>query len=257
MPARNRSNNLPAAPKRKRMLHAVYLVQPFLQFFALMAVLFVLGRCSPLSPSKEIARMKSFSDNGVIATPAENGDSIAIEEHYKEISAHESMPIFSQASFREYVRESLFAHTRADQGRVKYIFQQRNREIRRSTRVMSISLTPDERVRLVQGSLRIDLSKRLASQMDADTMKLFFSLLRSPQKNLHGKAILVHSDQDAELSEAVSEIPLGTMIRVAILPGDEKAYLQVSRIEQRISAAQQELITANLARAIDLAVVLE
>jgi hypothetical protein len=260
MPARNRSKKPPAAPKRKRMLHALYMAQPFLQFFALMAVFFVLGRCSPLSPSSDKSVLKNISD-GVKATPNESGENAALEQDIKkelrEISDVGEMPVQSQSEYSAYIRESIHADKPADSGRVKHIFQQRSRELRRLTRMLVLPLSADEKAKLLQGSVRIDLSQRLSSSMDPATQKLFFALLRDSGKRNTGKAILVLSDEASDSPEAVASIPLHHKVRLAVLSGDEKAYLQVSRVDDKLDDLQQELIRSNLERSVELAVVLE
>ncbi len=258
---KSRSKNPPAAKKSKRMLHALYMVQPFLQFAALMAVLFVLGRCSPLSPSSDKSRLKSISENGAIAVPTERGEDAATEEAIKQtihdVSENEEMPVISQSAYAEYIALGLHADKPADAARVKQVFQQRNREIRRLTRVLVLPLSAEEKARLVQGSVRIDLSRRLSSSMDAGTQKLLFSLLRDQPKPLKGKVFLVLSDEAMGGPEAVTAIPMHTKLRLAVLPGEERAFLQLNRADAQLNELQQELIRSNLERSVELAVVLE
>jgi|GEM_PF-5264408 len=250
---KTRSKNPSAAKKRKRMLHAFYLAQPFLQFAALMVVLFVLGRCSPLSPSSDKSVLKNISD-GVKATPTENGENAALEDAIKEanheLSDEPVMAAVSQTEYAAYVKESIHADKPANAARVKHIFQKRARELRRDTRALVIPLSADEKARLIQGSVRIDLSKRLASSMDPATQKLFFSLLRD--RSLQGKPVLVLSDETMASPDAVKPIPLRTKVRLAVLRGDEKAFLQVSRADDKLDDLQQELIRSG-----ELVVILE
>ncbi len=243
------------------MLHALNMAQPFIQFFALMLVLFVLGRCSPLSPSSEKSRLKGISENGVSATPTETGESLALEEDIKkslrDVSEEEEMAVFSQSEYSAYIAHGLHANKPADLGHVKLLLQQRAREIRRSTRVLVIPLSAEEKAALVQGSLRIDLAKRLSATMDPATQNFLFSQLNDHPKRLHAKAILVLSDEAMNSPEAVASIPLHTKLRLAVLPGEERAFLQIFRIEEKLNDPQQELIRSNLERSVELAVVLE
>lgn len=254
MPSRKSSKIPPAASRRKRMLHAIYMAQPLLQFAALMAVLFVLGRCSPLSPSTEKGALKKTSDNGVIATPSENGQNQAIEEDIKRslkpLNETEDTAVVSEKAFAESARESLHADRPADADRVRFLFAQRR------AKVLVLPLSAEERLALSQGSVRIDLAKRLAASMNPEVKRVYFALLVKNLRRLQAKAVLILPTKDMEREGAVDTIPLRTKFELGIL-ADDKAYLQGTKIDADLDPAQQELISSNLKLATGLAVVLE
>ncbi len=257
MPARNRSQKPPAAPRSKRMLHALYMAQPLLQFVALMAVLLVLGRCSPLSPSTEKSALKKTSDNGVVATPAgpsEQANNQAQEEDIKkslrDVNDAEDVAVVSEKEFNASSRESIHGNQPADSDRVKFVFQSRK------PRLLVLPLSAEEKQNFAQGAVRIDLAKRLSSQMSEDTRKLYFNLLYRQLKRLHGRAVVLLSQDQMDLPEAVNSLPIRARVQLGFL-GDDQAFLRLSRAEEHIDDAQQELIRSHMERAVALAVVLE
>lgn len=254
MPARKNSKKPPAAPRKKRALHALYMAQPLLQFFALMAVLFVLGRCSPLSSSTEKSALKKTSDNGVVATPTEQGLSQAQEEDIRkslrDLNDAEELSVVSEKEFSQSSRESLHGNRPADPDRVKFVFQSRR------GRLLVLPLSPEEKLAFTQGSVRIDLAQRLLPTMNADTQKLYFGLLQRQAKRLQGRVFLLLPHELAQAPDAVTSLPLRAKVQLGFV-ADDKAYLRASRLDEELDDSQQELIRSNLERASALAVVLE
>jgi hypothetical protein len=260
MPTKKPRKKPPVASQRKQIIYAFYLVQPFLQFFALIGVLFFLTRCSPLSPSTDKAnKPKPVTENAVVSTSPAAPDTAEepfadseIEQAEKEIADDEEMPILSKGKFGESTRESLHADKATSSSDVKLLFQQR---LRRPTSVLVIPLSAEEKQKLLRGSVRLNLAKRLSPTMSAETQKQFFSQMREA-KQLRAKAVLVMEKGD-EGPNAVVSIPLRTRVRLALMPGNEQAFLKVIRDDAQIDEAQKELIRSNLERALELAVVLE
>ncbi len=252
MPARKHSKKPPAAPRKKRAMHALYMAQPLLQFFALMAVLLVLGRCSPLSSSTEKSALKKTSDNGVIATPTEQGLNQAEEEDirksFRPLNEAEEIAVESEKEFAQGSRETLHGNRPADADRVKHVFQSRR------GRLLVLPLSPEEQLAFKQGSVRIDLAKRLLPSMNAETQKLYFNLLQRQAKRLQGRIVLLLPHELAQAPDAVTSIPLRAKVELGFL-ADDKAFLRASH--DQLDDLQQELIRSNLERASGLAVVLE
>lgn len=253
MPARKSSKKPPAAPRRKRVLHALYMAQPFLQFAALMAVLFVLGRCSPLASSTDKSALKKTSDNGVVATPhSEQGQSQALEEDIRkslrDMNEPEELELASEREFAAISRESLHGDRPADSDRVKFVFQSRR------PRLLVLPLSAEEKAAFAQGALRLDLASRL-SQMNAETQKLYFGLLHRQSKRLRARAVLLLPHEQMQGPDAVASLPVRHRFQLGFL-SDDKAFLSVTRVDE-LDDSQQELIRSNFARATGLVVVLE
>jgi hypothetical protein len=264
MPAKATKKQPPAAPIGKRAVHAFYLAQPLLQFLALMAVFFVLVRCSPLNSSTD-RTLKKISADGAVATSIKTGDAQAEEEDIKhalkDASDSDEMTVYSEAEYTKFVANSLYSDTPASSGRVRAIFEKHALEenrVKRSTRLLAISLTPEQRLKIKNGgNVRINLFELLgAARMSLDTRKFFVSELRKIS-HLEARVYLILPNDAMQAPEVEDKIPVHTRTAVAIL-SDEKAFLQVSRIiERNIDDSQQELIKSNFDRSVGIAIVLE
>lgn len=255
MPARKSSKKPPAAPRRKRVLHALYMAQPLLQFAALMAVLFVLGRCSPLASSTEKSALKKTSDNGVVATPhTEQGQNQALEEDIRkslrDLNEPEELALASEKEFAQSSRESLHGDRPADTDRVKFVFQSRR------PRLLVLPLNAEEKAAFAQGALRLDLARRLAPQMNAETQKFYFGLLHRQSKRLQARAFLLLPHEQMQGPDAIASLPVRHRFQLGFV-SDDKAFLSVARADEQLDDSQQELIRSNFARATGLVVVLE
>lgn len=253
MPARKSSKKPPAAPRKKRVLHALYMAQPLLQFAALMAVLFVLGRCSPLASSTEKSALKKTSDNGVVATPhTEQGQNQALEEDIRKslrnLNEPDDLALASEKEFAQISRESLHGDRPADADRVRFVFQSRR------PRLLVLPLSAEEIAAFAQGSLRLDLAKRL-SQMNPEAQKLYFGLLQRQAKRLQAHAFLLLPHEQMQGPDAIASLPLRHRFQLGFV-SDDKAFLSASRVDE-LDDSQQELIRSNFARATGLVVVLE
>ncbi len=265
MPAKQKSRNKrpPAASKRKRVIHALYLAQPFLQFFALMAVLFVLGRCSPLASSSDHRRLDKISSSGLVSSSSDGAASRAEEEEIKrsskELSETDELPIISQSDYTKLVAESLSSDKPADLPRVKSIFQQRARQAGgtlRGVRLLALVLSPEQRQMLLKdNSVRLNLAELMSGAMNPEVRRMLFNGLRKTTK-LEAKAFLVFSDDTMQADGVPPALPIRLKFSYAS-PVDEKAYLQIKRLERSVDEAQQELIRSNMERSLGIAIVLE
>src|SRR4051812_19739599 len=99
MPAQHQRKKPPITSQRKQMIYAIHLAQPFLQFFALMAVLFFLSRCSPLSSSSDKSPKKSASDNSALATPSDAALEEDIKKAEREIGDAQELALVTKSNF--------------------------------------------------------------------------------------------------------------------------------------------------------------
>lgn len=254
MPVLINTKKLPPASKRKRLLHAFYLAQPFLQFFALMAVLFVLGRCSPLSPSTDRSVVRSFSDNGVKATEQSltQAEELDINNSLQDISDLSSIAVISQSQFADLTAESVHADQGADEARVKQVFGRRGPR----AHLLVLPLLSSEYDKFFrEGSARADLAQRLG-QLDGQVRKLYFSELnRAANKN--AKVVLVVADAAMQKIGNIRSLPIQAKVRLGF-PKEDRAYIQLSRQNQQpLEERDAALIHAVLAQQPKLAVVLE
>jgi hypothetical protein len=264
MPAKSFKNQLPAASKRKRFLHAFYLAQPFLQFFALMAVMIILSRCSPLASSVDRTYGSGSALGGLQAGPAENAQTIVKEElvrkSMKEITDASELKIVSEAAFTQATRDTLRADDSIDLSQVKSVFDRRIKttDFRRPN-ILEIPLSAEQRNHLFQeGSLRIDLSDRLKTSMDTKTRSFFFEELAESEKQLDlgAELFLVSSELAPQSANSKTDLSVHLKISLAII-GSDLAFLDIARTEEHPSDAQQEQLKAQLSQAQSLAVVLE
>lgn len=264
MPARVRSKNIPVAPRRKRLLHAFYLAQPFLQFVALMAVLFTLGRCSPLAPSTDKSVLKN-SSNGVTATHSEHGVNVAIEEDsMKDLSRSDDLSVMSQTNFTNRVlANSIEAERGADMNGVRNLFRIRDQQRgqQRSVRVLVSHMDESQRLAFFKGdAVSLDLASKLGPVMKPDVRKEFFARIDAASRNndLTAKAYLVLSNDDMMAPDAVESIPVATKFQLGVTASNDKAWVRLQRTARELDEQQQKLIESNISkRGAYLALVLE
>ncbi|MGZ3652653.1 MAG: hypothetical protein ACXVB9_17060 [Bdellovibrionota bacterium] len=265
MSPRNSSKKPPVASRRKRAIHALYLVQPLLQFAALMIVMFALARCSPLAPSTDKSVLKA-SANGLVSPHSDQAQKGAEEEdikrEMKDLSSFDDLRLISQSDFAaRVVPNSIEAEKGADLTGVQNVFRQRAKLLgtSRGVRLLIVRLLKDQKDSFFKtGSLRLNLADVLANSMAPDVRKAFFTELHKISANdLKAKAYLILSDDDMASPEAVTEVPLAGKFQMAILPNDEKAWLQLSRTDLNLDDQQQKLIESNKEKSIAMAIVLE
>ena len=266
MPSRQRRKQPPSASRRKRFLYAFYLVQPFLQFAALMTVFFALSRCSPLSSSQDRSSLQKAVSDGVKAVPGDNLDQRAEEEdvkrELKEISSSDDLAVVSESEFEKLTEGSLNADRPTEPSKIRQIFQGRPRLRREgSTRILTIHLTSQQRNEIGAGSglkKPIPLAERLrgVAMPSADLRKAFFGELHRLSR-LEAKIYLVLPDDALQDHEAPRALPIATKSYFFLLPSQEKAFLSVHREEKRLDDQQQELIRSYLEKSVYMAIVLE
>ncbi|HEY8280002.1 MAG TPA: hypothetical protein VIH99_10275 [Bdellovibrionota bacterium] len=262
MPSRLKRKKAPAAPKGKRILHALYLAQPFLQFAALMAIMLVLSRCSPLAPSTERG-LNQLSSNATTPSQTENGNSQAEEKDIEEllrsskVDSAETLLVTSETKFKDEDKKGLNADRPGDKGRVEEIL--RKRRSGSKGRLLAIQLLREQKEDLFNGkTVRIALADRLKNMLDSDSRKSLFKNLDNLDRgaSLSGKSILVLPDV-AMQDEQSYALPVSLGFALAVLPSGEKAFLEIRNLQAETTEEQKELIKSNLRDSLFLAVVLE
>jgi hypothetical protein len=246
-------------------MHAFYLAQPFLQFMALMAVLFTLSRCSPLASSTDKgSKMLNASSLGSTHTPLaiQSAEDEDIKRELKDLRGADELDVIGQSEFASKVEaNSLEADKGADLTGVQGLFRARAAQgLRRNVRLLVLRLNKEQREAFFQnGSARVDLASALGGNMAPDVRRAYFTEVHklAAASNLSAHAYLVVADEDAAAPDAVNALPVQPKFQLAIFPSDDKAYLQVSRSEQGLDDQQQKLIESNKDKALSLALVLE
>jgi hypothetical protein len=256
--------NPPVARRRKRALHAFYLAQPFLQFVALMAVLFTLGRCSPLASSTDKgSKMLGASSVGSphTALAIQSAEDEDIKRELKDLRGADELDVIGQSDFAKLESNSLEADKGADLNGVQGLFRARAAQgVHRNVRLLVLRISKEQREAFFQnGSTRVDLASALAGNMAPDVRRAYFTEVHklAAASNLTAHAYLVLADEDAAAPDAVNALPVQPKFQLAIFPSDDKAYLQVSRGELALDDQQQKLIESNKDKALSLAIVLE
>lgn len=248
----------PAATKRKRLSHALYFAQPFLQFLVLLGVIFALGRCSPLSPSTDVGDAIHATSGSSLATMGVSNEVQAEEEDIqlalKDASDQDQVPVMALGEYTNFVKVSLFADKRIFLTRARSIINSRARAGTRSqTRLLALMLTSEQSQALLEdGSLRINISSLLEKAGTAkDAQAALFQEFQKTNR-LEAKAYVVLPDN----APHPHKIPVHLKTEVAIL-SDEKAFLQITRVEKPLDDTQQSLVESTLEDSSGIAIVFE
>lgn len=258
MPAKRK--NPPRAPFAKRFWHTFYLVQPVLQFAALLSLLLVFGRCSPLNPSTDKVVPKPPSASG----GASGGDESFIRENQivsslQEIS-RDSLSVVSDDEFAAASEGAVETERATRESDMKSLLdrQEKKAKLRLAQAgsplpILKLSLTAEQQQQLWRdGSVRIALQDHLQATLDAGARRLVFRKLQGRMNSddkLHGRAYLVLLGAD----DALQSMALDLKISFGAL-SDEQAYLELRRSEKDAKDALLISASHNVRK---LAVVLE
>lgn len=241
-------------------MHALYLAQPFLQFVALMAVLFVLGRCSPLAPSTDKSVQKTFSD-GVKTTRSETGENRAEGEDLKnsmlEIQGVPELEVISPKMLQRRLKpDSLDADEGADLAKIQNLANLKR--ARKPVRLLFVRLTTAEREAFfATGSLQVVLHKRLG-RMSEELRKAYLHELHIiNRQELTGKLYALLPDEEMDKPDSVASLHIGTKARLAITPDESRAALALERTVETVDEEQQKRIDFVKSHAVGMVLTLE
>lgn len=259
--------NAPAAPKFKRYLHTFYLLQPLLQFFALVLAIMILSRCSPLAPSTDKGALSSSAIGQ--GMPGDNPNvlslinSDATDKTLKEVAVAD-MKVISDKDFDLGAQSSL-APREGDVVSEQKVSERFNRKA--SAGIMERLAGGDEAlviVRLTQdkiqsllhsGSIRLPLDKDFRA--DAAAQRAFVSRLRKEHQALNLDAAAYAVVPKELIRDEFASADLHFKISLAY-PNEQQAVLEVKVQDlQNISAQQRPLLDALFHDAKHLAIVLE
>lgn len=256
-----KAKRAPKASRPKLWVHTFYLLQPFVQFFALIAVMLILARCSPLAPSTD--RIGALTTN----PPIDNSEQAAAAALEQEI----------QASLTEINTTQLEVIPETEMGKisataphvdapmreldVKGVFPSIGKK-RKNRKVMLLPLAADSQEALFRdGHVRIYLSERLKSQTKDKAMRLLLQNLNASiaNKEIGAAAYLVLPDATMQrVNGAFDSLTLTLKVSLSI-PAEDRAYLEIHREVDDPAHAQDNaaLLAAALDEAGQLAILLE
>lgn len=248
------------ASKSKRLIHTFYLVQPVLQFFALVAILGYLNACSPLAPSTTKGGNSEGPNQPAQSARAEaKAQEELVQSTLKEIGGN-TLDVVAESQFDQTHRDILVSDRPFEESDVK------ERMLRRSLRALGEGLTVPPKLLLIplsaeqqtalwrDGHVRIDLEKALASGGKAK--KALFEALKSELAQLNVDAVGHLVIPDSAMREEFEELSLTLQISLAIVSPD-KAYLELHKVKEEGQESQAPLLEAALRAARHFAVTLE
>lgn len=270
MPAKHAAShakNAKASPRRtpatKRWLHTFYLVQPVLQFLAIVIMVLAFTRCSPLAPST----LKE-GPQAVKTEPTENASQNAealareeaIQKSLKEVD-QTPLQITAEEDVNDLAKSVPHLETPADEATIKNIFEKRKALLAHNRpKILFITLTEEQRAAFFQhGSLRLDVSEKLRFVEKAKT-----TFLKNMQKTVNDKAVgaslhIVLPDATMQrVNGAFNDLEI--QIKVSLgLPSDDKLFLQIERMPEDAAHAQDNavLLDAALQEALGFVILLE
>lgn len=251
----------PKASRPKIWVHTFYLLQPFVQFFALIAIMVILTRCSPLAPSTD--RVSALTGN----PPLENSEQAAAAALEQEIQASLSeinttqLEVIPESEMNRISSDAPHVDSPLRELDVKGVFSSVGKK-RKNRKVMMLPLSAESQEALFRdGQVRIQLSDRLKSQTKEKPLRLLLQNLNASiaNKELGAAAYLVMPDATMQrVNGAFDSLNLSLKVSLSI-PADDRAYLEIHREEDDPAHAQDN--AALLAAALDehgqLAILLE
>lgn len=259
MPAK--AKRAPKASRPKIWVHTFYLLQPFVQFFALIAVMLILARCSPLAPSTD--RVGALNAN----PPIDNSEQAAAAALEQEIQASLSeinttqLEVIPESEMNKISVDAPHVDAPMRELDVKGVFPVVGKK-RKNRKVMLLPLAPESQEALFRdGRVRIYLSERLKSQTKEKALRMLLQNLNASiaNKEIGAAAYLVMPDATMQrVNGAFDSLALTLKVSLSI-PAEDRAYLEIQREEDDPAHAQDN--AALLAAALDehgqLAILLE
>lgn len=264
MPARK----APKAKPRKIWVHTFYLVQPLVQFVAIVAVILTFAGCSPLAPSStRLPGLKSPGEDSPASSQAaeEAAREQAIQKSFQSVSEH-ALSVISESDYRQRSQGILHAEESLDERQVTSLRDQRRRHIRlggfnAAPKLLVLPLSDQALSSLFRdGVARIDLNERL-SRSQGKARKALYKLAAGAleEGELDASSYLVLSDAAIKrVQGAFDSLHVDLKISLAVME-DDQAFLEIRRKDNAQSASQDNaaLLEAALREARRLAIVLE
>lgn len=219
----------PRAGKTKRFLHAFYLVQPLLQFFALILMIGILGACSPLAPSTDkLPKPISTVLGGESSRADAEAQEQLVQKNLKEISVND-LVILSDSKFESQTREALSGDSAFNEGELDELLKKRRRNPLRKGKLAVIQLSADKQSALWRdGTVRLSLADAFPKG-EAKAKKMLARLLKEESDKLNLDAVGHLVLPDAAMHDEYSDISLQIRVSLAVL-ADDRAYIEIRRM---------------------------
>lgn len=251
----------PKASRRKRLIHTFYLIQPILQFFALIAVIGIFSRCSPLASSTDKSTIKStqeFLQQQETQKAQLAAEEELIKKNLKELSS-DSVEVISDSELEKISATSLHADEAISESQVKQQWQHRNMQALslRRPKIIRLLLRPDKIDKLWNdGSIRIDIAEYLRGSMNERARQIFLQELKSAHEKLDLGATIYISIPDAQFQKNLSQLNWAVKVSLS-MPSEDKAILELTKGEPESANKDQPLLEAALRETKQMAIVVE
>jgi hypothetical protein len=258
MPKKSR----PRASKQKRLIHAFYLAQPVLQFMALIAMLGILSRCSPLSPSTDKvpqALLSNMSQAESSRAEAEAQEQL-VQKNLKEVSVND-LVIISDEEFESQTKNLLSSDSSFSEAELQdYLKRKRggiHNPLSGPPKFLVIQLPADKQAALWRdGSVRLKISEAFP-KAEGKALKLLARLLKEESDKLNLDAVGHLVLPDAAMHDEYKDISLQIRVSLAVI-GEEKAVIELRRMsDEENREANATLLEPALRSARRLAITLE
>ncbi|MCO5142736.1 MAG: hypothetical protein M9962_06570 [Oligoflexia bacterium] len=268
-------SHLKMAPKasfKKKVFYVFYLVQPVLQFIAIIALVGVFARCSPLASStdKTLGDKKEVSQQDQTNKVEDQLKSDLIASSFEELSKNKiSFLDFDDGS--ELFSNSLnLSLAYSNEQVIKFLnaYEQTKRS-NANIAILSITLDELEQAHLFQGlPLQINLNEKINQALSANTesssaVYKLLSALKKKQKLKAKLVLIVDRDYLKANKPDLESITARIKTRLALLENDNQiadSYLELSYMLGNNPIAQKrdaEILHDALSSATSLSIVLE
>lgn len=248
------------APRSKQWIYTFYLVQPVLQFLAIVVIVLAFARCSPLAPST----LKE-SSQAVKTEPSENASQRA-EEQAKEDAIqkslmemdHSPLMVTSEEDILDLSKDVPHIENPIDESTIKNIFEKRSSlKVQNKPKISYVTLKEEEKAQFFQtGQLRIDVTEKLRL---VEKAKLQF--LKNMKKSISSKEIgisihlVLPNATMQRVNGAFEDLDLHIKMSLG-MPSEDKLYLHLEKLPEDPAKAQDNAVLLDAALQESLGLVL-
>lgn len=251
------------APRSKQWIYTFYLVQPVLQFLAIVVIVLAFARCSPLAPST----MKE-GPQAVKTEPSESASQRAEEQAREDAILksltemdHSPLLITSEEDILDLSKDVPHVENPVDENTIKKLFERRGSlKAQNKPKVLYLTLKEEEKAQFFQtGQLRLDVTEKLRLVEKAKQQ-----FLKNVKKSISGKEIgasihLVMPNNTMQRVNGAFE-DLDVHIKMSLgMPSDDKLFLHLEKLPEDPAKVQDNavLLDAALQESLGLVLFLE
>jgi len=259
--AKRNMKSTPKSSRKKSWVHTFYLVQPVMQFLALVATLVLFARCSPLSPSTDkISTLQLNATTGDRISPQAEltAQEEAIQQSLKELSQGE-ISVISVDDLKKQTPEIKDSYL-ANKSLVESSFERKRELTKYKGALISIHVDMKTAKGLFLGAnLRIPLHEALRYK-DEETLAHFLSSLEeSHQKEgLKAKVYLTAPEDALRQQPELQQLQLPFYVSLGF-PSENQGFMELKLRPQAAleKAANATLLTVGETQWNTLSIILE